>query len=68
MTNRDRAVGSRQVAGATWAEYHREDKRQRSLVRLLPGVTLVVTGTASFDELAVLAASLRPQSPAPAAS
>lgn len=67
MTNRDRAVGGRQVAGATWAEYFREDKRQRSLVRRLPGVTLVVTGTASFDELAVLAASLRPQ-PRPAAT
>lgn len=61
MTNRDRPVGGRQVAGATWDQYYREDKRQRSLVRRLPGVTLVVTGTASFEELAVLAASLRPQ-------
>jgi hypothetical protein len=69
MTNRDRPVGSQQVAGATWAQYYREDKRQRSLVRRLPGVTLVVTGTASFDQLAVLAAALRPQPAAtPAAS
>jgi uncharacterized protein DUF4245 len=65
MTNRDRPVGAQQVAGATWEQYFREDKRQRSLVHRLPGVTVVVTGTASFDELAVLAASLRPQ---PAAS
>ncbi|MCW2901621.1 MAG: hypothetical protein JWO67_3886 [Streptosporangiaceae bacterium] len=61
MTNRDRPVGSRQVAGAGWAQYFRPDKKQRSLVRRLKGVTLVVTGTASYDELAVLAGSLRPQ-------
>jgi hypothetical protein len=54
-------VGTRQVAGTTWNEYHRTDKRQNSLVRQLPTVTLVVTGTASYDELAVLAASLMPQ-------
>jgi Protein of unknown function (DUF4245) len=54
-------VGTRQITGATWNEYHRPDKRQNSLVRKLPTVTLVVTGTASYDELSVLAASLRPQ-------
>jgi hypothetical protein len=72
MTNVDPAnpkslVGTRQVAGASWKEYHREDKRQNSLVRELPTVMLVVTGTASYDELAVLAASLRPQ-PRPSAT
>jgi hypothetical protein len=54
-------VGTRQVQGTAWNEYNRKDKRQNSLVRELPTVTLVVTGTASYDELAVLAASLRPQ-------
>jgi Protein of unknown function (DUF4245) len=53
--------GTREIAGATWSEYFRKDKKQSSLVRELPGVTLVVSGTASYDELAVLAGSLRPQ-------
>ena len=61
MTNRDKPVGVQQVAGAAWVRYYRSDKKQSSLVRRLPGVTLVVTGTASYDELAALAAALRPQ-------
>ncbi|RAY14388.1 DUF4245 domain-containing protein [Actinomadura craniellae] len=68
MTNTKEPVGSQQVAGVTWEQWYREDKNQRSLVRRLPGVTLVVTGTASFADLGVLAAALRPQprnSPAP---
>ena len=63
MTNRDRPVGTQQVAGATWERYYRSDKKQYSLARRLPGVSLVVTGTASYDDLAVLAAALRPQRP-----
>jgi uncharacterized protein DUF4245 len=65
MANRDRPEGTRQVAGATWERYYRSDKKQYSLARRLPGVTLVVTGTASYEELAALAASLRPQPPSP---
>jgi hypothetical protein len=62
-------AGTRQVAGATWNEYYRKDKNQNSLVRELPTVTLVVTGTASYDELALLAGSLRPQpKPTPSAT
>lgn len=61
MANRDRPVGTLQVAGAAWERYYRPDKKQYSLARRLPGVTLVVTGTASYDELAALAAALRPQ-------
>jgi hypothetical protein len=61
MANRDRSVGTQQVAGATWERYFREDKKQFTLARRLPGVTIVVTGTASYDDLAVLAAALRPQ-------
>ncbi|HEX6467662.1 MAG TPA: DUF4245 domain-containing protein [Streptosporangiaceae bacterium] len=59
MANRDRPVGTQQVAGASWDRYYRPDKRQYSLARRLPGVTLVVTGTAAYDELATLAAALR---------
>ncbi|GAA3944658.1 hypothetical protein GCM10023085_28360 [Actinomadura viridis] len=63
MTNIKKTVGTRQVGGATWNQYHRKDKNAYSLARTLPGgVTLVVTGTASFDELAVLAGALKAQS------
>ncbi|HEX2317197.1 MAG TPA: DUF4245 domain-containing protein [Thermomonospora sp.] len=73
MTNSREALGPQQVAGQTWQRYYREDKDQRSLVRTLPDVTVVVTGTASYEELAVLAAALKPQArggtvPTPTAS
>lgn len=69
MTSQGHPDGTVQVAGATWDRRFRPDKKQRSLVRRLPGLTLVVTGTASYDELAVLTGSLRPQpKPSPAAS
>jgi Protein of unknown function (DUF4245) len=61
MTSQGHPDGTAQVAGATWYRTFRPDKKQRSLVRKLPGVTIVVTGTASYDELAVLAGALRPQ-------
>lgn len=61
MTSQGRPDGTAQIAGATWNREFRSDKKQRSLVRKLPGMTLIVTGTASYDELAVLAGSLRPQ-------
>ncbi|MEV5747665.1 DUF4245 domain-containing protein [Actinoallomurus sp. NPDC052308] len=61
MTSQGKPDGSLQVAGAAWDKTLRKDKNQRSLVRRLPGVTLVVTGTASYEELAALAGSLRPQ-------
>jgi hypothetical protein len=61
MTSQGHPDGTAQVAGATWDRTFRPDKKQHSLVRRLPGVTLVVTGTASYEELAVLAGSLRVQ-------
>ncbi|TDD85279.1 DUF4245 domain-containing protein [Actinomadura darangshiensis] len=62
MTNSSTPLGTQQVGGATWSKYHRKDKKANSLARTLPdGVSLVVTGTASYEELAVLAASLEPQ-------
>ena len=59
MTSQGHPEGSMQVAGTTWDKTFRKDKKQRSLVRRLPGLTMVVTGTASYDELAVFAGSLK---------
>jgi hypothetical protein len=57
-----RSSGTQQVGGVTWEQRFREDKKQRSLVRVLPDVTLVVTGTADWPELAELAALLQQRS------
>ncbi|ROO82819.1 uncharacterized protein DUF4245 [Actinocorallia herbida] len=57
----DQATGTRDIGGIAWAEYFQKDKRQSSLVLRLPASTVVVTGTASFAELAVLAGSLKAQ-------
>ncbi|MFC4122293.1 DUF4245 domain-containing protein [Nonomuraea zeae] len=63
MANIEQSVGTQQVGGVTWEQRFRKDKKQRSLVRVLPEVTLVITGTADWPELAELAALLqqRPQ-------
>jgi hypothetical protein len=55
------AEGLQTIEGAAWEQYHQRDKRQYSLVRRLPDSTIVLTGTAGYAELAVLAASLTPQ-------
>ena len=60
QTNHGRADGTEDVAGATWQRYTGGRAVQNSLVLTHAGVTTIVTGTASYDELAVLAASLRP--------
>ncbi|WP_243712912.1 DUF4245 domain-containing protein [Actinomadura sp. 6K520] len=63
MTNSSVPIGTHQVGGDVWNKYHRKDKKANSLARTLPdGTSLVVTGTATYEELAVLAASLKPQS------
>ncbi|QFG24843.1 DUF4245 domain-containing protein [Actinomadura sp. WMMB 499] len=62
MTNSSKPLGTMQVAGHTWQKYHRADKEANSLARTLPdGVSLVVTGTAPYADLAVLAGSLEAQ-------
>jgi hypothetical protein len=61
MANSAASIGTQQVGGATWERRFRVDKDQRSLVRVLPGVTVVVTGSADWNELAALAATLQPQ-------
>ncbi|MEU9839105.1 DUF4245 domain-containing protein [Actinomadura sp. NPDC048032] len=73
MANSSRPVGTQQVNGVTWTKYYRKDKKANSLARTLPdGVSIVVTGTASYAELAVVAGSLKEQSknggPAPSAT
>ncbi|MFC4058359.1 DUF4245 domain-containing protein [Planomonospora corallina] len=61
MANTDKVAGTVQIAGATWEKRYREDKDQRSLVRFLSGSTVVVTGTAGWDELTAFAGSLKEQ-------
>ncbi|TDD82550.1 DUF4245 domain-containing protein [Actinomadura rubrisoli] len=62
MTSSSTPLGTQQVGGITWNKSFRKDKKANSLTRTLPdGTTLVVTGTATHEELAVLAASLKPQ-------
>ncbi|MDH2428854.1 DUF4245 domain-containing protein [Sphaerisporangium sp. TRM90804] len=60
LANSDKVTGTRQIAGQAWQERFRSDKNQRTLVLPAPGVTVVVTGTAGWDELTALAASLKP--------
>jgi hypothetical protein len=60
QTNRGREDGTQDVAGVAWRRFVRAPKVQNSLVHERDGVTTVVTGTAGFEELAVLAAALEP--------
>jgi hypothetical protein len=50
--------GSERVAGAVWQRYDGGGSRYRALVRRTGAATTVVTGTASFRELAGFAAKL----------
>lgn len=57
QVNRAPETGRRTVAGRTWVEHVREDKVQNSLVEQATspdGLTTVVTGTGSFDELVLV--------------
>lgn len=60
QTNRGRPDGTQDVRGVAWQRILRLDKVQNSLVHTKDGVTTVVTGTAPYDELAVLAGALQP--------
>jgi hypothetical protein len=73
LANSDKVTGTRQINGQPWEERFRPDKKQRSLVRVQPDVTVVVTGLADWDELTQLAGALKAQpritqTPSPAAS
>ncbi|GAA4565726.1 DUF4245 domain-containing protein [Planotetraspora kaengkrachanensis] len=61
MANTDKVTGSRQINGTAWQERFRSDKNQRSLVQIQPTHAVVVTGSADWQELTDLAASLTPQ-------
>lgn len=62
MANSSKPTGTQQVGDVTWTKYHRKDKKANTLARTLPdGSSVVVTGTASYEELAVLAAALKAQ-------
>lgn len=61
QTNRGQADGTQVVDGVTWNRVLRVDKVQNSLVHeRADGVTTVVTGTASYQQLGLLAAALQP--------
>ncbi|MGL4173216.1 MAG: DUF4245 domain-containing protein [Actinomycetota bacterium] len=60
QVNRVPKAGEQVIEGRTWQQWVRPDKVQNSLVRTQGRVTTVLTGTATFDELATLAASLEP--------
>jgi hypothetical protein len=63
QTNRAREIGQLESGGITWTKFERGGKVQNSLLSKGAGagdLTTLVTGTGSFDELAVFAASLRP--------
>ena len=60
QVNRGRDEGTQDVAGHTWKRINRMDKVQRSLVLQDGAITTIVTGTASWEELGTLAASLAP--------
>lgn len=61
--NRGASQGTVVIAGRTWTKYERSSKTQNSLVHKPEStgeLTTMVTGTGSFDELAVLAEHLQP--------
>lgn len=61
MANVAAVSGHQRIDGVDWERRFREDKDQRSLVRRAGPLTLVVTGTASWSDLTLLARSLRTQ-------
>jgi hypothetical protein len=63
QTNRARRTGELQAAGRTWATYERTPKVQRSLLAQgasADGLTTLITGTGTFEELAAFAETLEP--------
>lgn len=61
MTEGGEPDGTERVDGQVWERYYSTGEGRRSLVRSADGATLVVTGTAEYAELAVLAAALEPR-------
>lgn len=59
MTQHGKYAGAKIINGLLWEQRYSAERDVRSLNRTFGVVTVVVTGTASYDELAVLASSLR---------
>ena len=66
QTNRARQTGELDAAGRTWLTYERTPKIQRSLLSKqasADGLTTLITGTGTFEELAAFAEALKPVQP-----
>jgi hypothetical protein len=60
QTEHGRGAGSITIGSDVWEKAYSANQKQSSLLRTTAeGVTIIVTGSAGYDELAVLAASLR---------
>jgi hypothetical protein len=59
LSNRGLPDGTLRVGAVTWTRYYRASRDIRTLARTAGGSTVLVTGTAGYDELAQLAAALR---------
>jgi hypothetical protein len=59
QSNRGLPHGEISVDGKLWRRQYRKERDVRTLVRMSGGVTTVVSGTASYEELEVLLRSLR---------
>lgn len=57
-TARGTEQGEQEINGVTWKKYYSDDSRHYSLAVKQDGVTTVVTGTLSYQELAPIAAGL----------
>lgn len=70
QTSRAPVVGKVQAAGRSWVKYDRDTKVQRSLVHEdgAEGLTTIVTGTGTWEELIAFAEHLEVVRPEPVAS
>ncbi len=66
QTNRAPRVGTLEAGGRTWTKYERDTKVQNSLVddpQAAGELTTLITGTASFEEMADFVTYLEPVAP-----
>ena len=66
QTNRARKIGELEAGGVTWTKFERGAKVQNSLLDRRTGsgeLTTLLTGTGSFEELALVAEHLKPVTP-----
>ena len=58
-TTKGKPDGTQAIGGQTWSRFYADSTKYHSLMIKSDGVTTVVTGTLSYDQLADFAASLR---------